>query len=105
MKLSIVIPVFNEDAVIGSTHSRIAGLAEDLCRRAVIGDYEIIYIDDGSQDQSLDILKGLSVDSPKTKILSFGRNFGHQMALAAGITHSSGDAVVSMDADLQDPPS
>lgn len=99
-----MIPVFNEDAVIGSTHGRIAGLAEDLCKRAVIGDYEIIYVDDGSQDESLDILKGLSVDSPKTKILSFSRNFGHQRALAAGITHSSGDAVVSMDADLQDPP-
>lgn len=104
MKLSVVIPVFNEDAVIGSTHSRITGLAKDLCRRAVIGDYEIIYVDDGSQDQSLNILKGLSADSPKTKILSFSRNFGHQRALAAGITHSSGDAVVSMDADLQDPP-
>ena len=99
-----MIPVFNEDAVIGSTHSRIAGLAEDLCRRAVIGDYEIIYVDDGSKDKSLEILKGLSADSPRTKILSFSRNFGHQRALAAGITHSSGDAVVSMDADLQDPP-
>lgn len=104
MKLSVVIPVFNEDAVIRSTHLRVSGLSEELLRRAVISDYEIIYVDDGSRDTSLAILKGLSADSPKTKVLSFSRNFGHQRALAAGILHSSGDAVVSLDADLQDPP-
>ena len=104
MRLSIVIPVFNEAEVIGSTHRRVAGFTEDLCRRAGIADYEVIYVDDGSRDATLSILKGLSLDSPQTKVLSFSRNFGHQQALVAGILHSSGDAVVSLDADLQDPP-
>jgi glycosyltransferase involved in cell wall biosynthesis len=69
-----------------------------------IGDYEIIYVDDGSKDNSLSLLRTFSTESQKVKVLSFSRNFGHQPALAAGILHSSGDAVVSLDADLQDPP-
>jgi len=104
MKLSIIIPVFNEEAVIETTHSRITSLTGEMMQQKVIDDYEIIYIDDGSRDGSLNILKGFSSKSPKTKVLSFSRNFGHQPALAAGILHTSGDAVVSLDADLQDPP-
>jgi glycosyltransferase involved in cell wall biosynthesis len=104
MKLSIIIPVFNEEAVIENTHSRITSLTGEMMQKKVIDDYEIIYIDDGSRDGSLNILKGFSAKSPKTKVLSFSRNFGHQPALAAGILHTSGDAVVSLDADLQDPP-
>jgi glycosyltransferase involved in cell wall biosynthesis len=104
MKLSIIIPVFNEEAVIETTHSRVTSLTDEMMQKKVIDDYEIIYIDDGSRDGSLNILKGFSAKSPKTKVLSFSRNFGHQPALAAGILHTSGDAVVSLDADLQDPP-
>jgi glycosyltransferase involved in cell wall biosynthesis len=104
MKLSIVIPVFNEEAVIETTHRRIVGLAGELAERRVINDFEIMYVDDGSRDNSLNILKRFSAESPKIKVLSFSRNFGHQPALAAGILHSSGDAVVTLDADLQDPP-
>ena len=104
MKLSIVIPVFNEDAVIETANSRIINLIENLLAKGDIDDYEVIYVDDGSKDNSLSILKKLSSLSNKIKILSFSRNFGHQPALAAGIVHSSGDAVVSIDADLQDPP-
>jgi polyisoprenyl-phosphate glycosyltransferase len=104
MKLSIIIPVFNEEAVIETTHSRITSLTDEMMQEKVIDDCEIIYIDDGSRDGSLNILKGFSAKSPKTKVLSFSRNFGHQPALAAGILHTSGDAVVSLDADLQDPP-
>ena len=104
MKLSIVIPVFNEEAVIRTTHERISELAGDMAKRRVIDDYEILYVDDGSRDGSLNILRYLSAESRRTKVLSFSRNFGHQPALAAGILHSSGDAVVSLDADLQDPP-
>jgi polyisoprenyl-phosphate glycosyltransferase len=104
MKLSIIIPVFNEEAVIATTHSRIISLTGEMMQKKVIDDYEIIYIDDGSRDGSLNILKGFSAKSPKTKVISFSRNFGHQPALAAGILHTSGDAVVSLDADLQDPP-
>lgn len=104
MKLSIIIPVFNEEAVIETTHSRITSLTGEMMQQKVIDDYELIYIDDGSRDGSLNILKGFSAKSPKTKVLSFSRNFGHQPALAAGILHTTGDAVVSLDADLQDPP-
>ena len=104
MKLSIIIPVFNEEAVIETTHGRLLSLTDEMTRKKVIDDYEIIYVDDGSGDGSLSILKGFSAGSPKIKVISFSRNFGHQPALAAGILHSSGDAVVSLDADLQDPP-
>lgn len=104
MKLSVVIPVFNEEAVIGTTHVRVVNLLEDLSARGALDDYEVLYVDDGSRDDSLKILKELSLKSPKIKVLSFSRNFGHQPALAAGILHAMGDAVVSLDADLQDPP-
>jgi len=104
MKLSIIIPVFNEDAVIETTHRRLLSLTDEMTRKKAIDDFEIIYVDDGSRDGSLNILKGFSAESPKIKVISFSRNFGHQPALAAGILHSSGDAVVSLDADLQDPP-
>ncbi|MFA4920315.1 MAG: glycosyltransferase family 2 protein [Thermodesulfovibrionales bacterium] len=104
MKLSIVIPVFNEEAVIESTHGRITALLKDLIEKGLIGDYEVLYVDDGSRDLSLQILRELSSRSHKIKVLSFSRNFGHQPALAAGILHAMGDAVVSLDADLQDPP-
>ena len=104
MKLSIIIPVFNEEAVIETTHRRLLSFTDEMTRKKAIDDYEIIYVDDGSRDGSLNILKGFSGESPKIKVISFSRNFGHQPALTAGILHSSGDAVVSLDADLQDPP-
>lgn len=104
MKLSVVIPVFNEEAIIGTTQGRVCGLLDELIRKNLIDDYEMIFVDDGSRDNSLNILKELAKVSLKTKIVSFSRNFGHQPALAAGILYSSGDAVVSLDADLQDPP-
>jgi glycosyltransferase involved in cell wall biosynthesis len=104
IKLSIVTPVFNEEAVLTTTHGKLVALLEDLSRKSVIADYEIIFVDDGSKDNSLTILRRLAGESPKVKVVSFSRNFGHQPALAAGILHSSGDAVVSLDADLQDPP-
>jgi glycosyltransferase involved in cell wall biosynthesis len=104
MKLSIIIPVFNEEAVIETTHRRLLSFTDEMIRKKAIDEYEIIYVDDGSMDGSLNILKGFSAESTKIKVISFSRNFGHQPALAAGILHSSGDAVVSLDADLQDPP-
>ena len=104
MKLSIIIPVFNEEAVINTTHKKITALLDSLTWKETIGDYEIIYVDDGSKDNSLSLLRTFSTESQKIKLISFSRNFGHQPALTAGILHSSGDAVVSLDADLQDPP-
>jgi len=104
MKLSIVVPVFNEEAVIESTQKRISALVGAMVEERIVDDYEIIYVDDGSRDNSLSALKRFSLASQKIKVLSFSRNFGHQPALVAGILHSDGDAVVSIDADLQDPP-
>lgn len=104
MKLSIVIPLFNEEAVIAATHARVLRLVREFLDHNLIGDYEIIFVDDGSRDNSLKILRTLAEESGKVKVLSFSRNFGHQPALVAGLLHSSGEAVVSLDADLQDPP-
>ncbi len=104
MKLSIVIPLFNEEAVIATTHTTVTGTLGGLIGKGLIDDYEILFVDDGSRDSSLEILRKFAAESPKVKVISFSRNFGHQRALAAGILHSSGDAVVSLDADLQDPP-
>ena len=104
MKLSIVIPLFNEEIVIGTTYEALVQVLTELIGRCMIDDYEIIFVDDGSGDRSLDILRKLAADSAKVKVISFSRNFGHQPAIAAGILHCSGEAVVSLDADLQDPP-
>lgn len=102
--LSVVIPLFNEEAVMATTHATVMETLGGLLGKGLISDYEIIFVDDGSRDRSLDILRKLAAESPKVKVISFSRNFGHQRALTAGILHSSGDAVVSLDADLQDPP-
>jgi glycosyltransferase involved in cell wall biosynthesis len=67
-------------------------------------DYEIIFVNDGSTDRSLDILKELAATNPRTKYISFSRNFGHELASTAGLDRAAGDAVVLIDADLQDPP-
>jgi glycosyltransferase involved in cell wall biosynthesis len=98
--LSIVIPVFNEkDNILLiydqiSTIMKVAGLA-----------YEIIFVDDGSSDESVLIIAKLSKDDGHVKFLSLSRNFGQQAALTAGLDHANGDAVITMDCDLQDPPS
>ena len=99
-KLSIVVPCFNEEAVIRETHRHLAeaiGALENL-------DCELIYVDDGSRDKTLDVLMELASGNPIVRIVALSRNFGHQVAISAGLDHASGDAVVTIDADLQDPP-
>jgi polyisoprenyl-phosphate glycosyltransferase len=97
--LSIVLPVYNEEAVIGELGSRLTDFLGHLDI-----DWEVIFVDDGSRDRSFDLLKQLCEHQPRYRLVSFSRNFGHQLAITAGIDYARGAAVVVMDADLQDPP-
>jgi len=101
MLLSVVVPCFNEEEVIGATYDRLstvlsAGLTDMR--------YELVFVNDGSRDTTLELLRAIQARDPHVRVVSFSRNFGHQMAVTAGIEHASGDAVVLIDADLQDPP-
>lgn len=97
--LSLVLPIFNEEEVLPELRVR---LAEFL--KAIDLDVEIVFVDDGSKDQSLKALREMAAEEPRYRVLSFSRNFGHQVAITAGIDYARGEAVVVMDADLQDPP-
>lgn len=99
--ISIVIPCYNEEEVINETLKRIEQFCAELNDKY---DVELIFVNDGSKDNTLHILKEHSKINNKVKIIVFSRNFGHQIAVTAGIDASSGDAVVLIDADLQDPP-
>lgn len=97
--LSIVVSVYNEEAVLPQFHHELtAALA------ALGNTVEIIYVDDGSVDGSRAILDSLATDAARVRVIHFSRNFGHEAAMIAGIDHAMGDAVVCMDADLQNPP-
>jgi dolichol-phosphate mannosyltransferase len=99
-RLSIVIPCYNEEEVIEETVKRL----RDLCDTIVDLTLELVFIDDGSTDQTRPLLKKFAADDPRVKLVSFARNFGHQIAVTAGLDAANGDAVVIIDADLQDPP-
>lgn len=99
-KISVVIPMYNEEEVVKTSYLRIEKVLEELKQY----EYEIIFIDDGSKDKTLELLQEIAKENEKVKILSFSRNFGHQVAVTAGIQYVIGDAVIIMDADLQDPP-
>lgn len=98
--LSIVIPVYNEKDNIRLIYDEIVQLMKEMDL-----DHEIIFVDDGSTDESLIILKKLAMEDKSVKFLCLSRNFGQQAAITAGLDHASGDAVITMDCDLQDPPS
>ena len=97
--LSVVVPSFNEERVLRQTHQRLLTALAPLNT-----EFEIVYVDDGSTDGTATILYELSASDSRVRVVRFARNFGHQMAVTAGIDHSRGDAVVLIDADLQDPP-
>lgn len=99
MLLSLVIPLFNEEAVLPLLVERL----ETVLLRLEC-DAEVVFVDDGSRDGTLALLRQLAARNPRYRALSFSRNFGHQAAITAGLDVASGDAVVIMDADLQDPP-
>lgn len=98
-KYSIVIPVFNEDPIINETYKR---LKETMDKTKE--DYELIFVNDGSKDSTHDLIYIMCKKDSHVKLLEFSRNFGHQIAISAGLDHAEGDAVVVIDADLQDPP-
>ena len=96
-ELSVVVPVFNEEGNIPLLLERL---------RSVLGavDHEIVFVDDGSRDESLVLIRRAASANPRIKAISFSRNFGHQVAVTAGLERAIGRAIVIMDADLQDPP-
>lgn len=99
MQLSIIVPIFNEERIISELHGRLSAAALQIT-----DEYELIFINDGSKDGSLfELIKVTEKDS-KSFYINFSRNFGHQIAVTAGIDHCSGQAVVIIDGDLQDPP-
>jgi dolichol-phosphate mannosyltransferase len=100
MLVSAIVPCYNEEEVIvETTHELVATLA------AIEGiDFEIIYVDDGSRDATADLLHAIQAADSRVRVVRFSRNFGHQLAVSAGLEHAAGDAAVIIDADLQDPP-
>jgi polyisoprenyl-phosphate glycosyltransferase len=99
MKLSVIVPILNEEPAL----PMLLGELRKVLQR-IEWDYEIIAVDDGSTDRSLEILLEIGSGDDRIKVISFSRNFGHQAAITAGMDFASGDAVVLIDADLQDPP-
>lgn len=100
-KISVVIPMYYEEEVVDICYKRVVNNLKNLSDKY---NYEIIFINDGSKDATLEILKKIASNDDNVKIISFSRNFGHQAAVTAGIRNVTGDAVIIMDADLQDPP-
>lgn len=99
-QLSIVVPCYNEEACLPVLHSRLT----DSARAAVGEDYEIILVNDGSRDASWGVMQGLAEEDPHLLAVNLSRNHGHQLALTAGLDLSTGDTILIIDADLQDPP-
>jgi glycosyltransferase involved in cell wall biosynthesis len=97
--LSVVVPAYNEEDVLVEFHRRLSAVLNDIEAQS-----EVVYINDGSKDSTLDIMRSLKEQDERVAILDLSRNFGKEIALTAGIDHTQGDAVVVIDADLQDPP-
>jgi glycosyltransferase involved in cell wall biosynthesis len=97
--LAVVVPVYNEEPVLPEFHRRLGAVLDGLP-----ADVEIIYVNDGSRDGSMRVLAGLHRDDPRVAVVDLSRNFGKEVAMSAGLDHARADAVVLIDADLQDPP-
>jgi polyisoprenyl-phosphate glycosyltransferase len=97
--ISIVVPCLNEQEVLRETNRRLLAVLEQLPLK-----FEILYVDDGSTDATPDILREFQAQDERIRVVRFSRNFGHQLAITAGLEHAAGDAVAIIDADLQDPP-
>lgn len=99
IRYSVIIPVYNEELVIEESYRRLTAVMESTS-----GEYELIFVNDGSRDATPEMLNALSGRDARVKVLHFSRNFGHQTAVSAGMDYAGGQAVVIIDADLQDPP-
>ena len=97
--LSLIVPVFNEQEVLEESFARM-----DAAMRATGHPYEIIYVNDGSRDGTMSILRRIAAGAPQVRVLSFSRNFGHQLAVTCGMDAARGSALIIIDVDLQDPP-
>lgn len=98
-KLSVIIPVHNESANVGPLCERLFPVLDRIGLT-----WEVVFVDDGSRDDTVDVIRAMSRTEPRIGAVSFSRNFGKEIAIAAGLDHARGDAVVIMDADLQHPP-
>jgi dolichol-phosphate mannosyltransferase len=95
--LSVVAPMYNEEATAAAFYGRVCEALEGI-------PFELVVVDDGSSDTTAEILDRLAAADPRVRVIYLSRNFGHQTAITAGLDHAAGDAVVMIDADLQDPP-
>ena len=98
--LSLIVPVFNEEEVLPVSYARMSAAMQALTGY----DYEIIYVNDGSRDGTMKRLRAIAKEHKEVRVISFSRNFGHQLAVTAGMDNARGDALIIIDADLQDPP-
>ena len=96
--LSVIVPMYYEQEVARECHRRLTSVLDGKY------EYELLYVNDGSTDNTLPILKEIAAQDKRVRVISFSRNFGHQVAVTAGVHHARGDALVIIDADLQDPP-
>jgi dolichol-phosphate mannosyltransferase len=105
-KFTIIIPIYNEEENIPELYSRLSSVMEGLCGREGYppDSFEVLMVDDGSKDRSWQLILGLHEKDPRVKGMSFSRNFGHHIAITAGLDHAMGESVILMDGDLQDPP-
>lgn len=102
MKISWVLPIYNESSILPLLYKELEKLAKAL---STSYDAEFIFVNDGSKDNSIDLLVDLQTHDSRVKVIDLSRNFGHQIAISAGLDATTGDAVIFMDSDLQDPPS
>lgn len=99
-KITVVIPMYYEEAVVKECYNRVKKILVDLTTY----DHEMIFVNDGSQDKTFELLEEIAAEDKKVRVISFARNFGHQCAVTAGLKYVTGDVVCIIDADLQDPP-
>ncbi|MFF2094375.1 glycosyltransferase family 2 protein [Paenibacillus sp. NPDC058174] len=98
-KYSIIVPMFNEEEVIGHTYLQLKTVMDGYGES-----YELIFVNDGSRDRTVEIVDGICRNDRNVRLINFSRNFGHQIAITAGMDYAKGEAVIIIDADLQDPP-